>query len=425
MEGSRSKITSVVVIVFFIVVALLPLSPVTAAGGPSLTPDDIRAAYDVDPLIQAGYTGKGVTVAIVEPGIGPTFYSDVEAFSREYGLPPASISWVAPNGVEGKLTNAPHSGSGELTGDVELVHAMAPDAKILLVLSVLGEPYVIEHNAAAIVTASWGSSYSDNGDGSAALKAETFNDELAMSVSEHITLIDASGDGGTNTGFEGCTNSSPPCVYTVPAYNPWITFVGGTELEVNPYNETAWDGSGGGVSTLFPEPTWQNGVFGVPQNGRRNMPDIALAACDPGYAFYYNNSQSTTCGTSDSAPTFAGIIADIDQAAGRRVGFLNPTLYSLAASDPSVFHEITSGCTLVGTSKKGPNAKTGYCAHAGWNFVAGLGSIDAARLALYFAPSAHIVPEAPNGEPASLALTSVTAVALLVLRNRNTRFISV
>jgi subtilase family serine protease len=119
-------------------------------------------------------------------------------------------------------------------------------------------------------------------------------------------------------------------------------------------------------------------------------------------------------------------MADIEQAAGGRLGFLNPTLYSLASSDPSVYHEITSGCSLLQPNPYNPATTTGYCAHAGWNFVTGLGSIDAARLALHFAPSAQIVPvpEFPNGEPVVFALPLVMAVAVLVSRNQNPRFSS-
>jgi subtilase family serine protease len=118
------------------------------------------------------------------------------------------------------------------------------------------------------------------------------------------------------------------------------------------------------------------------------------------------------------APTFAGIVADIEQAAGGRLGFLNPTLYALGTSDPSVYHEITSGCSLV---EVGTSTANGYCAHAGWNLVTGWGSIDAAKLAMHLAPSAHIViPEFPLGGPVVFA-TTLVAIALLLRKRRQTR----
>jgi subtilase family serine protease len=143
----------------------------------------------------------------------------------------------------------------------------------------------------------------------------------------------------------------------------------------------------------------------VPQNGFRNIPDLALdASCFSPYAFYWNNRRGSFCGTSGAAPTFAGIIADIDQAAGGRVGFLNPTLYALAASDPSVYHDITSGRSLL---QVGSSTETGYCAHPGWNFVTGWGSIDAAKLAVRLAPTAQVVTTtSTSGSTSSLMSTS-------------------
>jgi subtilase family serine protease len=170
-----------------------------------------------------------------------------------------------------------------------------------------------------------------------------------------------------------------------------VTAVGGTvlTLQAGSYvGESGWERSGGGPSNLFREPNWQIGT-GVPQNGFRNIPDIALdASCDTPYAYYWNGGSDWFCGTSGGAPTFAGITADIEQAAGGRLGWLNPVLYSLGSSDPSVYHDITSGCSLV---KGGSRTKAGYCAHPGWNFVTGWGSIDASKLAKHFAPNANIM----------------------------------
>jgi len=388
VAAQSPKIGLAVVIIFLVSIALLP--PVRAQA--PLTPDQIRAAYDVNPLLQSGYTGKGVTVAILTPTIGKTFYSDLKAFNSKYGLPDTVIS------VAQSYHPSEESPNMEVTSDTEFVHAMAPDAKILIVHDA---SYVIDHNAADIVTTSWGQAGGnqwDNGDGSAAKTVRSFNDEFAKSVGEKILLIATSGDGGSNmTIFSGKGDfwrKHLPDSYLTPD-SPYITFVGGTALTLQDgrYSETGWDHSGGGPYSLFPEPDWQTGP-GVPQNHHRNIPDVALnAACETPYANYFNGSQGSFCGTSAAAPTFAGIMADIEQAAGERLGFLNPILYSLASSDPSVFHEITSGCSLLQPNWNDPAAtKPGYCAHASWNFVTGLGSIDATRLASHLAPRAQIVP---------------------------------
>ncbi len=388
----RARLTIALLFSLYVLVVNVPsqtlLAPVSAQA--PLTPDQIRAAYNVNTLLQSGYTGRGVTVAVLTPTIGKTFYSDLKAFNNKYGLPDTDIS------VAQSYHPSEESPNMEVTTDTELVHAMAPDAKILIAHD---DSYVIDHDAADIMTTSYGTgNYWDTGDGSAAKTVRSFNDEYAKSVGEKITLIATSGDGGSDmTIFSGTGDfwrKHLPNSYLTPD-SPYITFVGGTSLTLQDgrYSETGWDHSGGGPYSLFPEPEWQTGPR-VPQNHHRNIPDIALnAACATPYANYFNGSPNNFCGTSASAPTFAGIMADIEQAAGERLGFLNPTLYSLASSDPSVFHEITSGCSLLQPNWNDPAAtKPGYCAHAGWNFVTGLGSIDATRLAAHLAPKAHIMP---------------------------------
>ena len=398
MAARSPKIGLAVVIIFLMSIALLP----TVRAQAPLTPDQIRAAYNVNPLLQSGYTGKGVTVAVVASNVEKTLYSDLKGFNSKFGLADTIISVAQP------YDSGPTTVNGEETSDIELVHAMAPDAKILLVVvgshsNLEGFSYVIDHNAADIATTSLFEWYWDSSaDGSSAKTVRSYNDEYANSVKEKITLIATSGDYGSDNTVPKAGKTSTgdfwtkhlPYSYLMPLYSPWATIVGGTALTLQSgtYSETGWSGSGGGPSNLFPEPDWQTGR-GVPQNHARNTPDIALnAACDTTYANYVNASWGNICGTSASAPTFAGIIADIEQAAGERLGFLNPTLYSLASSDPTVYHEITSGCSLLKPNPNDPATKPGYCAHAGWNFVTGWGSIDATRLAMHLAPRAHIEP---------------------------------
>lgn len=413
------SILTVALAVTLITIALV--SPAKAQSVTILSPLDIRAAYDLNPLLQSGYTGKGVTVAVVNSGIDKTFYSDLTFFSNKYGLP-APVTVVAqPDGSAGTDIESP---TAETTFDAEYVHAMAPDAKILLVLTgthtyLDGFSYVIDNNAADIATLSpswyqWGQGASDF--------VQSYNDEYAKSVGENITLIASSQDWGSNNSVPWGWVSGVfwtkhlPNSYLMPQYSPYVTAVGGTVLTMQSgtyVSETGWNQSGGGPSNLFREPSWQTGP-GVPQNGFRNIPDISLdASCTTPYAFDWNADYYTWfCGTSAGAPTFAGIMADIDQAAGGRVGFLNPLLYSLATSDPSVYHDVTSGCSVV-EAYYGAPVKTGYCASAGWNFVTGWGSIDAAKLAAHLAPSAHMVPEFPVGAaiPFSLILVPVLFAA--------------
>ncbi|HKM75284.1 MAG TPA: hypothetical protein VJZ32_02590 [Candidatus Bathyarchaeia archaeon] len=160
-------------VIVLLILIVLP-TQVKAQYSPPYTPYAIRAAYDVDPLLQAGYTGKGVTVAVVNQGIDGTFYSDLVAFSAKYGLPnplTSELSSVTPFGTPGTNQECP---TGETTGDVEFVHAIAPDAKILLILTGVGTngppcdrildgfSYVIDNNAADVAVLSPSRAFWDN-----------------------------------------------------------------------------------------------------------------------------------------------------------------------------------------------------------------------------------------------------------------------
>jgi subtilase family serine protease len=386
-----------------------------------LTPEGIRSAYNVSPLIQSGYTGKNVTVAIINTGIDSTFYQDIQGFDTAFDLPDASVSVVTPFGTQGTNSETPTS---ETTGDAEFVHAMAPDAHILLVLvgqssELGGFSYVIDNNAADIATVSPSCYYWGQG---AQSIVGSYNSEYAKSVVENITLMAASNDWGSNNTvpwgqFTGqfWTNYLPNC-YLMPQYSPYVTAVGGTSLTLSSTglyeSETGWNQSGGGPSNLFQQPAWQTGD-GVPNNGYRDIPDIALDASDQTpYTYFWNGSLGVFCGTSAGAPTFAGILADIIQAAGHRIGFLNPTLYSIASSDPSTFHDITQGYSLVETPS-GP--QIGYSALPGWDFVTGIGSPDSVKLAEHITGlTIPTIPEFPSWIIPSLLIMVVTGVGLLI-----------
>jgi subtilase family serine protease len=417
---ARSKVEGPSIVVLVALILLLAVSaPVRGFSG--FTPTAIRGAYDVTPLLQSGYTGKAVTVAVVNSGIDALFFDDVNGFNAEYGLPATAISVVRPFGTTGTYQELP---DGETTGDVEFVHAMAPDAKILLVLvgahSLLsGFSYVIDNNVAdiAVLSSSW--AYWGSG---ASETVQSYNDEYAKSVGLKITLIAASNDWGSNNTVPWGTvvgdfwTQHLPDSYLMPQYSPYVTAVGGTILTAGSDGtrggEAGWERSGGGPSNLFSEPFWQVGN-GVPRNGHRNIPDLALnAACESAYSFYSKGKLDTFCGTSGAAPTFAGIMADIVQAAGSRIGFLNPMLYSIAAADPTVFYDVLSGCSFT---KVGTTNTVRYCPTQGWDFVTGWGSPDSSKLAQHLAPKAQIVPEFPNITGTLVGAFAILA-AILVLR---------
>ncbi len=165
---------------------------------------------------------------------------------------------------------------------------------------------------------------------------------------------------------------------------------------------SAFSATGGGVSAVFTKPSWQTAL--TPADGQRDVPDIALNAspnhdptmicaqgsCVNGFRDASGNL-NVVGGTSVGAPTFAGIVAILNQAVGSSgLGNINPTLYTLAASTPTAFHDITTGNNIVpctpGTpttgsaSVKCPSsgpAQFGHSAGTGYDLVTGLGSLDA------------------------------------------------
>ena len=410
MRTVRPKLVPVALVLFVLTLGLSPGTYGQVFAG--LTPDAVRKYYDVTPLIQSGYTGKGVTVAVVAQSANPGYAVDIEHFDSYNGLPGVNLTTLEPFGSLGTTSGT----QLELTGDIELIHAMAPDADIVVVLagnnSILSSvSYLIDHSSVDIISTSefeW-----DAGHG-AAQWASAVDANFSRSVARNITLITTSGDSGANNTvpFQGITPawaSYGSDSYSMPTYDPYFTVVGGTQFVLRgwtPVGEEAWNASGGGPSNLFAQPSWQ-AASGVPKNGFRDIPDLSLdSSCQVPYSEVWEDESITFCGTSAAAPVFAGIIADVEQAAGHRLGFLNPSLYALARSDPSAFNDIVSGYSFVDS---GGVIQRGYCATKGWDFVTGLGSPDAVRLLHYFAPNASLNATASIGRPSSNSTVSTTS----------------
>ena len=159
--------------------------------------------------------------------------------------------------------------------------------------------------------------------------------------------------------------------------------------------------SGGGTSEYFARPSYQNGVEAV-TGASRGVPDISMSAACNGAVNVYSSfangpaGWSLTCGTSESTPEFAAVVALADQVAGHPLGLLNPTLYELLAAHAPGLVNVTSGNNTVsfnqgteadnqgtaasqGAAAK-PHTVTGYQAVKGYNLVTGVGTVDASKL---------------------------------------------
>jgi subtilase family serine protease len=364
------------------------------------TPHSMRVAYGMESLIEQGFTGKGETVVDIVSYGSPTLQQDVDTFDRQFGLPPITIQVQAPIGTaKPDPTNKDIAGwAEETTLDVELIHAMAPGAGILVLTSPVDETegeigmpqflqleqYAVKHKLGQIFSQSYVASEPTLADPQSRALVQTYDDFYQQIASQGWSVFTGSGDHGATDYINlASTKISPTPIVNFPADIPWVTAVGGTDLVQSPtgVNETAWGnesgGSGGGFSTFFREPDYQKTLPANVQtqlNGQRGVPDVAANA-DPSSAMavYFDGAWQQIGGTSAATPTWAGIIAVADQMAGHPLGLINPGLYKIetSAKAASDFRDITSGNNSF--SQNGITVK-GYQAAPGWDPVTGLGA---------------------------------------------------
>jgi subtilase family serine protease len=216
-----------------------------------------------------------------------------------------------------------------------------------------------------------------------------------LAAKDHVTVVAGSGDWGATSpsNVAGTTYFTKPVV-NWPASDPLVTGVGGTQLHLNQagartapdnvWNDTKLLGGpaagGGGVSSVFTRPAFQNSVSSVVGN-HRGVPDVSLSAAVDGAAIiYFGGSWGLVGGTSWATPTFAGIVAVADQVAGHDLGDLNPLLYKLGAGSAGL-PDITRGNNTVSFSQGGKSyTLKGYTAVKGYDLASGLGTVDGAKL---------------------------------------------
>ncbi len=366
------------------------------------SPDQLRHAYHVGPLLRSGLTGKGQTIAIVDSFGSPTIEHDLQVFDQTWGIPdPPSIQTITPAGAVPPFDPTDDDMVGwalETTLDVEYAHVMAPQADLLVVATpvsetegavgfpeiVAAENYVIDNGLADVISQSFGATEQTFADRQSLLALRS----AFVNAAQHgVTVLGAAGDAGA-TDFQ----SDQQTLYSYqvdswPSSDPLVTSVGGTRLDLDPAGhrigpDAVWNddygASGGGLSTMFARPAFQDGVQSV-VGTQRGTPDISLsAALDGGVVVYTSYDEhdagwGIAGGTSEATPMFAGIVAVAAQAAGHRLGVINQALYSIAARDDRAIVDVTSGSNTFGDV-------TGYDAVSGYDLASGLGTIDAARL---------------------------------------------
>jgi subtilase family serine protease len=377
--------------------------------GGGLSPAQIRAAYDVGPLLRDGVDGRGQTIVIVDPFGSPTIGHDLAVFDQQFGLPaPPSLRVVQPAGAVPRYrpTAARTGAAGETTLDVEWAHVMAPGARILLVETpaaeiegrsgfpqiVQAEEYVIRHHLGGVISQSFGATEPTFRSRAALLRLRGAY-RLAASPGYRVTVLASTGDFGAASPTYSTRSFFTVPEVSWPASDPLVTAVGGIQLGLardgTPRGPgVAWSGSGGGRSAVFARPAYQDGVAGV-VGQHRGTPDISMdASCATGVAVYGNNGSypaqppgwSTACGTSLASPLFAGIVALADQEAGHPLGAINPALYRMAAGHAPGIVDIRHGDNSFTFTREGTtHIVRGFRAQRGYDLVSGLGTVDAAR----------------------------------------------
>ncbi len=331
------------------------------------TPSLISRAYNFTWAFNQGINGKGQTIVIVDAYGDPNIAYDLKAFDAVNGLPPLDLKIIYPYGTPGQYNS---TWAMETATDVEWAHALAPAAKIVLLVSTSAYTdylqqlvsYAVENRVGGILSLSWGTPESQLTASAVATYSKIYN----QAASDGIDIFAASGDQGAYAGTSELTVS-------YPASDPLVTGVGGTSLYVlnNQFHEYGWGGlnngqsygSGGGYSTYFRTPYWQSAQG---YNGSmRGVPDVSMDADKyTGVYVISNGGQYTVGGTSVSTPMWADVAALIRQYTNNSLPSLNPLLYQLARSNlyNSSFNQILTGTN--GHYKNGP----------GWNPVTGLGT---------------------------------------------------
>jgi subtilase family serine protease len=343
-------------------------TPHSSSAPTGLTPTQVRHAYGFD---QISGNGSGQTIAIVDAFDDPSIQSDLHAFDLQFGLADPVLTKVNQTG--GTSLPTPNAGwAGEIALDVEWDHAIAPGATILLVeansdsLTDLFSAvrFAAAQTGVAAVSMSWGTNE---------FSGETSFDSTFVTPAGHsgVVFVGASGDSGA------------PIEY--PTASPNVLSVGGTTLHVdaqgNYQGETAWSGSGGGISRFESQPSYQKGVV-TQSMTQRTGPDVAYDA-DPntGFSVYqtYGNSSSKPWvqygGTSAGAPQWSALVALADQsrAAAKEPALTTASLLTQLYQLPSAdIHDITSGSSGSGSRR---NSAT-----VGYDLVTGRGSPVANRM---------------------------------------------
>jgi kumamolisin len=339
----------------------------------SYTPIQVAQAYG----FPSG-NGQGQCVAIIELG-GGFKPADLKTYFSGLGVGSPNVTAVSVDNAENAPTGSANGPDGEVMLDIEVVGAVAPAANVVVYFTPNTDAGFLDAvttaihdttNKPSVISISWGGPESSWTSQAMTAMDSAFQAAATMG----ITICIASGDDGSSDGLTGDH-------VDFPASSPHALGCGGTSLQASGSSissEVVWnDGagggaSGGGVSTFFPAPSWQEGDKATKTAGgtpaalsMRGVPDVSgNADPDTGYSVRIDGTDTVIGGTSAVAPLWAGLVARINQNRATPVGFLNPTLYA----SPTALRDITQG------------NNGDFEASSGWDACTGLGSPDGSAL---------------------------------------------
>ncbi|HUA64337.1 MAG TPA: S53 family peptidase [Alphaproteobacteria bacterium] len=320
-------------------------------------------------------TGTGQSVALFElDGYFPGDITNYEALANEPNVP---LTNILVDGFSGNATVG-DGGNQEVALDIEIVISMAPGLSKVLVYEgpsssvqnfddILNQ--IATDDAAEQISSSWGFTID-----------ATTEQVLQQYAVQGQSFFEACGDGGA---YPGAVDT--------PADDPLVTCVGGTVLTTITNreewsSETTWQDGGGGISTVYAIPSWQQGINMTTNQGSvysRNVPDVAMVAANC-WAISDDGQGYIEFGTSISAPMWAGFIALANEKASASgkppLGMLNPLIYRIGASQTNyaaAFHDITTGNDTNSSSPNRFFAVPGYDLCTGWGTPAGSNLINA------------------------------------------------
>jgi kumamolisin len=339
-----------------------------------------RPSYFTPPELAKLYNfpsglGKQQTIALIELGGGYNA-SDLEAYWRQLGLEPVSVTAVSVGGAQNRPEGDPNSADGEVALDIEVAGGIAPGARLVVYFAPnTDQGFLDAINAAihdtvhkpSVISISWGAAENEWTPQAMNAFNAAFHDAALLGIS----VCAAAGDNGSSDGEQDGHNH-----VDFPASSPWVLACGGTRLVARNgarHSETVWNNgtrggaTGGGVSSHFSKPAYQSAVnvpkpAGTVNPTGRGVPDVAAVA-DPetGYAVIVDGQEGVVGGTSAVAPLWAAFITLCNEQLGKNLGWFHPKLYGTVAQHKAL-HDITSG-----------NNGT-YKAANGWDPCTGLGT---------------------------------------------------